>query len=323
MGQFIIRRLLQTIPLIIGITIITFAIANLVPGSPVTGLEFNPRTSQEDIDRIKDSLGLNDPLHVRYFTWAGNILQGDLGISLQNFRPVRQQVLDKLPNTLLLTGTSLLLSLLISIPIGVYSAVRRNSAFDNVSTATAVAGFSMPTFWLGIMLIILFAVKFKAWGMPFSLPAGGAYDLRGGGGFWDRVEHLILPAFALAFVQTAAWTRYIRSQMLEVLNQDYMRTANSKGLRERIVIFRHGLRNAVLPLVTLLGIAIPDLFGGALIIENVFTYPGMGQLAFNAALGKDYPMIMGITLVAGLLVIIGNLIADVFYGLLDPRIRLE
>ena len=323
MGQFIIRRLIQTVPLIIGITIITFAIANLVPGSPVTGLEFNPRTSQEDIDRIKESLGLNDPLYVRYFTWVGNLLQGDLGISLQNFRPVRQQIFEKIPNTLLLTGTSLLLSLLISIPIGVYSAVRRNSAFDNVSTATAVAGFSMPTFWLGIMLIILFAVKFKTWGMPFSLPAGGAYDLRGGGGFWDRVEHLILPAFALAFVQTAAWTRYIRSQMLEVLNQDYMRTATSKGLREKMVIFRHGLRNAVLPLVTLLGIAIPDLFGGALIIENVFTYPGMGQLAFNAALGKDYPMIMGITLVAGLLVILGNLIADVCYGLLDPRIRLD
>jgi peptide/nickel transport system permease protein len=180
----------------------------------------------------------------------------------------------------------------------------------------------MPTFWFGIMLIIIFAVKFKEWGLP-SFPAGGAYDLRGGGGFWDRLHHLVLPALALSFVQTAAWTRYIRSQMLEVLNQDYMRTATAKGLRENIVIFRHGLRNAILPLVTLLGIAIPDLFGGALILETVFNWPGMGLLAYNAAIGKDYPMVMGITLVAGILVILGNLIADVCYGLLDPRIRLE
>lgn len=322
MGRFILRRLLQVIPLLIGISIITFALANLVPGSPVSGLEFNPRTTPEDIERIKDNLGLNDPVWKRYFIWIGNVAQGDLGISLRNFRPVRDTIIEKLPNTLLLTGTALLLSFLISIPIGVYGAVRRNSAFDNVSTAGAVAGFSVPTFWLGLMLILLFAVRFKEWGLP-SLPAGGAYDLRGGGGFFDRLEHLILPAFALAFVQMAAWTRYIRSQMLEVLSQDYMRTANAKGLRERIVIFRHGLRNAVLPLVTLLGIAIPDLFAGSLIIENIFTYPGIGQLAFNAAINKDYPLIMGITLVAGTLVILGNLIADVVYSMLDPRIRLD
>jgi peptide/nickel transport system permease protein len=322
MGRFILRRLLQLIPLLIGISIITFALANLVPGSPVSGLEFNPRTTPEDIARIKANLGLDEPVWKRYFIWIGNVVQGDLGISLRNFRPVRETIVEKLPNTLLLTGTALIISLLISIPIGVYGAVRRNSAFDNVSTAGAVAGFSVPTFWLGLMLILLFAVKFKEWGLP-SFPAGGAYDLRGGGGFFDRVEHLILPAFAIAFVQMAAWTRYIRSQMLEVLNQDYMRTANAKGLRERVVIYRHGLRNAVLPLVTLLGIAIPDLFAGALIIENIFTYPGIGQLAFNAAINKDYPLIMGITLVAGTLVILGNLIADVVYSLLDPRIRLD
>jgi peptide/nickel transport system permease protein len=322
MGRFILRRLLQVIPLLIGISIITFALANLVPGSPVSGLEFNTRTTPEDIARIKENLGLNDPVWKRYFIWIGNVAQGDLGISLKNFRPVRQTIFDKLPNTLLLTGTALLLALVIAIPIGVYGAVRRNSAFDNITTATSVAGFSVPTFWLGLMLILLFAVKFKEWGLP-SFPAGGSYDLRGGGGFFDRLEHLILPAFALAFVQMAAWTRYIRSQMLEVLNQDYMRTANAKGLHERVVIFRHGLRNAILPLVTLLGIAIPDLFAGSLIIENIFTYPGIGQLAFNAAINKDYPLIMGITLVAGTLVILGNLIADVVYSLLDPRIRLD
>lgn len=322
MGRFILRRLLQVIPLLIGISIITFALANLVPGSPVSGLEFNPRTTPEDIARIKENLGLNEPVWKRYFVWIGNVAQGDLGISLKNFRPVRATILQKLPNTLLLTGTALVLSLLFAIPIGVYGAVRRNSVFDNVTTATSVAGFSVPTFWLGLMLVLLFAVKFKEWGLP-SLPAGGAYSLRGGGGFFDRAQHLLLPAFALAFVQMAAWTRYIRSQMLEVLNQDYMRTANAKGLRERVVIFRHGLRNAVLPLVTLLGIAIPDLFAGSVVIENIFTYPGIGQLAFNSAINKDYPLIMGITLVAGTLVILGNLIADVVYSLLDPRIRLD
>jgi peptide/nickel transport system permease protein len=322
MGRFVIRRLLQVIPLLLGITMLTFALANLVPGSPLSGLEFNPRTRPEDIARIRANLGLDEPVHRRYVIWVSNVARGDMGLSLQHFRPVRETIMSRLPNTLLLTGTALLLSLLIAIPIGVYSAVRRNSLFDNTATATAVAGFSIPTFWLGLMLILLFAVKFREWGLP-SLPAGGAYNLRGGGGFVDRLQHLILPAFALAFVQTAAWTRYIRSQMLEVLSQDYMRTATAKGLRERIVIFRHGLRNAVLPLVTLLGIAIPDLFTGAIVIETIFTYPGIGQLAFNAALNKDYPMIMGIVLMAGFLVIIGNLIADVVYGLLDPRIRYD
>lgn len=320
MTMFILRRLLQTIPLILGITIITFAIANLVPGSPVTGLEFNPNTTQADIDRIKANLGLDEPLYTRYIVWVSNVARGDLGLSLKTYRPVRDTIFEKMPNTLLLTGAALLLSLVFSIPVGVYAAVKRNSTFDNVSTASAVAGFSMPSFWLGLLLILLFAVKFKEWGLP-SFPAGGTHDLRDGRDFWDRLHHLILPAVALAFVQTAAWTRYIRSQMIEVLSQDYMRTAKAKGLREHVVIFRHGLRNAMLPLVTLLGIAIPDLFAGALIIEQIFTWPGMGQLAFNAALNKDYTLVMGIVLVVSVLVIIGNLIADVVYGIMDPRIR--
>ncbi len=322
MGRYIIRRLIQVIPLMIGITIITFAIANLVPGSPVSGLEFNPRTRPEDIARIKENLGLNDPVWKRYFIWVGNVAQGDLGISLKNYRPVTNTIMQKLPNTLVLTGVALALALIVAVPVGVYSAVKRNTWFDNTATAVSVAGFSIPTFWFGLMLVLIVAVKFREWGLP-SLPAGGAYDLRNGGGVFDRIEHLILPAFTLAVVQMAAWTRYVRSQMLEVLSQDYMRTARSKGLRQQVVIMRHGLRNAILPLVTLLGIAIPDLFAGALIIENVFTYPGIGQLAFNAAINKDYPLIMGITLVAGLLVIIGNLIADVVYSVLDPRIRLN
>lgn len=322
MGQFIIRRLIQIIPLLIGITLLTFALTNLVPGSPVQTLEFNPRTSQEDIDRIKDSLGLNDPLHVRYFTWVSNVAQGDFGLSMRTHRPVLNTIITKLPHTLLLTGSALLLALVFSIPVGVYSAVRRNSLFDNTATAGSVAGFSMPIFWLALLVILLFAVKFQQWGLP-SLPPGGTHDLRGGGGLFDRLEHLILPAVSLAFVQTAAWTRYIRSQMIEVLSQDYIRTASSKGLREWLVIFRHGLRNAILPLVTLMGISIPELFAGSLIIEQIFTWPGMGLLAFNSALNKDYTMIMGIVLFVSVLVILGNLVADIVYGILDPRIRYD
>lgn len=323
MGRFVIRRLLQTIPLLIGITVLTFLLVNAVPGSPVSTLAFNPNVSQDDIRRIEEQLGLHEPLHVRYFVWVSNVAQGDFGLSLRNQRPVLNTIVERLPNTLLLTGTALLMSLLLSIPVGVYSAVRRNSLFDNAATAGAVAGFSMPTFWLGLMMILLFAVKAKEWGLPITFPASGSHDLRGGGDLMDRLHHLFLPAFTLAFVQTAAWTRYIRSQMLEVLNQDYMRTANAKGLRERVVIFRHGLRNAVLPLVTLLGIAIPDLFGGSLIIEQIFTWPGVGLLAFNSALNQDYTMVMGIVLIISFLVIMGNLMADVVYGLLDPRIRYD
>lgn len=323
MGRFVLRRLLQMIPLLIGITLITFILTNAVPGSPVSNLAFNPNVSREDIERIETQLGLNEPLHIRYFVWVGNVAQGDFGLSLRNQRPVLDTILEKLPNTLLLTGTALVMSLILSIPVGVYSAVRRNSLFDNAATAGAVAGFSMPTFWLGLMVILLFAVKAREWGLPITFPASGSHDLRDGGGLLDRLHHLFLPALTLAFVQTAAWTRYIRSQMLEVLSQDYMRTANAKGLKERIVIFRHGLRNAVLPLVTLLGIAIPDLFGGSLIIEQIFTWPGLGLLAFNSALNQDYTMVMGIVLFIGFLVILGNLIADVVYGLLDPRIRYD
>jgi peptide/nickel transport system permease protein len=277
---------------------------------------------QRDIERIERQLGLDRPLSVRYLVWVGNLARGDLGISMRNYAPVDDLILGRLPNTLLLTTSAFLLSFLLAIPIGVYAAIKRNSLFDNASTAAAVAGYSVPTFWLALMLILLLAVKFQEWGLP-SLPAGGAYDLRGGGGVLDRIEHLILPAFTLAFVQAAYWMRYVRSQMLEVLGQDYMRTARAKGLGDRLVLFRHGFRNACLPLITLLGLTIPELFAGALIIEQIFAYPGMGQLAFDAAIDKDYPLIMGTVLVASVLVLVGNLLADVAYSLVDPRIRLR
>lgn len=325
MGRYLIRRLLQMVPLLIGVTFLTFAIVNLIPGSPVARLVGDDRgramIRAEDVERIKANLGLDQPIHVRYLVWLGNVVRGDLGVSIRASSPVTDLILQKLPNTLVLTGTAFLVSFLAAIPIGALAAVKRNSWFDHLSTAAAVAGFSIPTFWLALVLLMVLAVRFQEWGLP-SLPAGGAYDLRGGGDLADRLQHLILPVFTLAFVQAAYWTRFIRSQMLEALSQDYVRTARAKGISERLVIMRHSLRNAILPLVTLLGLAIPELFAGALVVEQIFTYPGMGQLAFTAAINKDYPLIMGTVLFASALVLLGNLLADVAYSAVDPRVRL-
>lgn len=319
MGRFVLRRVIQMVPLIIGITIITFALANLVPGSPVSDIEFNPNVRPEDIQRIEHSLGLDQPVYVRYFQWVSNVVRGDLGLSLVTYRPVTQTVLEKLPNTLELTIAALLLSLVFSIPVGVYAAVRRNSWFDQVSTIGAVAGFAMPTFWLGI-LVVLLLVKLNGAGIHW--PLGGVCPI-GNCTPSTRLQSLIAPAFVLAFVQTAAWTRYIRSQMIEVLRQDYMRTAEAKGLLARVVVMRHGLRNAVLPLVTLLALDLPSLFGGAVVTETIFTWNGVGRLIIDSVNKRDYTMIMGTTLMIAVLTVVANLVADIVYGIIDPRIRYD
>lgn len=320
MGRFILVRLLQMIPLVFGITLLTFAIINLVPGSPVADLEFNPRVRPEDRERIAENLGLNEPMHERYLIWVGNVLQGDLGLSLQNYIPVRDRIFEVMPNTLLLTVSATIFALVISIPAGIYSAVRRNSLFDNSTTIFSMAAFAMPSFWLAFLLLILFAVKFREWGLP-GFPTSGVYDLRGGGGVLDRVEHLVLPTVALGLVQLAGWTRYIRGSMLEVIRLDYIRTAEAKGLRDRAVLFGHAFRNALLPLVTLVGLSLPELFGGAFIVETIFAWNGMGRLAVDAARQNDYTMVMGLTLMFAVLTLVSNLVADVLYAVLDPRIR--
>jgi peptide/nickel transport system permease protein len=319
MATFIIRRLLQMIPLLFGITILTFGIISL-GGSPINQLELGPRVKPEDIARIKHSLGLDEPWYQRYFTWLSHVIRGDLGLSLETYQPVTQRILAVLPNTLLLTGVATLIALLIAIPLGIYAAVHRNTLFDRIATVGGVAGYAVPTVWLSLMLIILFAAKFRVWGLPY-LPVGGVKDLRGSGGFWDRAEHMVLPVTALALPQIASWSVFIRSSMLEVIRQDYVRTANAKGLKGRTVLYLHAFRNALLPLVTLVGLSLPDLFGGSLIVENVFALNGMGRLAINAVTGKDYTLIMGTTLFFAVLTILGNLLADVLYVVFDPRIR--
>jgi peptide/nickel transport system permease protein len=321
MTAFIIRRLLQMIPLLFGITLFTFFIINAA-GSPLTDLEFGPRTRPEDIERIRHNLGLDKPLHERYFAWVSNVLRGDLGLSLINFKPVRDRILEVLPNTLLLSSLSAFFALLFAIPIGIAAAVKRNSIFDRVSSVLAVAGYAVPTVWLGLMLIILFAVKFREWGYA-SLPVGGVRDLRGDGGLQDRITHLILPVAALTIPQLAGWIVYIRSTMLEVIRQDYIRTATAKGLASRRVLLGHAFRNGLLPLITLVGLSIPELFAGSLIVENVFAYPGMGRLIVTAIGDMDHTVVLGTTLFFGFLVIIGNLIADILYVIADPRIRYD
>lgn len=321
MIAFIIRRLLQMIPLLFGITLITFIIINAA-GSPLSDITFDPRVTPEDRARIEENLGLNEPLHERYFVWVKNVFQGDLGYSLINFRPVSDRILEVMTHTLLLSGLSLFIALLVAVPLGIYAAVHRNSLIDRLINLLAVAGYAIPTGWLGLLLIILFAVKFNDWGF-YAFPVGGVRDLGGGGGFWDRVEHLVLPVAAITIPQIAVWLMYVRSNMLETIRQDYVRTAAAKGLMSRTVLYRHAFRNALIPLVTLIGLTIPDLFAGALIVENVFAYPGMGRLTISAIGDKDHTMVMGITLVFAFLVVIGNLIADILYAVVDPRIRLE
>lgn len=318
----IIRRILQMIPLLLGITFLTFAIVNLVPGSPVTAYQFNPQMRAEDIARIKENLGLDRPWPERYVIWLSNVARGDLGISMTNSTPVLDRILGVMPNTLLLTTTSLFLALIIAVPLGVFSAVKHNTLFDHLTTIGSVAAFAVPTFWLALLFVILFSVKFREWGLP-ALPVGGMYDLRGSAGLADRIEHLILPAVSLALVQIASWTRYIRSSMLEVVRQDFIRTARAKGLHERVVLYGHAFRTAIIPLITLVGLSLPELFGGAFFIEQIFSWNGMGRLTLQAVTRSDYTLIMGTTLMFALLTMFGNLLADILYRIVDPRIRYE
>ncbi len=322
MTRYIIRRLIGMVPLLIGISFLVYALLNMVPGNPTQQFEFNPSIKPEDIARIKHNLGLDAPWYERYFIWLGNAVQGDFGISFTNYRHVTDIVSAALPNTLLLAGTSLVISIAIAVPLGVISAIRRNSLFDRVTTILTTAFFSVPTVWLGLLMIILFAVKFHEWGLP-SLPTGGVRNLREPDGFGNRFQHLILPAVSLSLVSIASWSRYVRSQMLETVRLDFVRTAQAKGLRYRSVLMAHAFRNAILPLVTLVGLTIPDLFGGALITENVFGYPGVGQQTIKSLQSNDYSVAMACVMMLALLTVIGNLIADVLYGVLDPRVRFD
>lgn len=342
MTKYVIRRALAAIPVVFGVTLLTFLLIHFTQGSFVPGLDLNPTLRPEDIARIRANLGLDRPWYVQYLDWIGvaylfklvglaglmggasqvgtGLLEGDFGRSMIDGSPVLVHIGDRLGATLELTITAILMGILISIPLGVTGALRRGSRLDHFFTALSVAGFAIPQFWLGLLLILLFSVSFHAWGLPW-LPSSGATTPIGGGDVIDRIVHLVMPATVLAFVFLSIWSRYTRSSMLEALSQDYVRTARAKGMPERRVTYLHALRNAVIPLVTLVGLELPGLVSGGLVVEVVFGWPGIGRLAFERALQYDITTVMGITTFAALLVVAGNLLADLLYATLDPRIR--
>jgi peptide/nickel transport system permease protein len=320
LAPYVLRRLLAAIPVFIGVTLITFLVMHFTAGSYIPGLDVNPNLKPQDIARIRANLGLDRPLYVQYATWLWGILHLDFGRSLIDGSTVTSHIFERLPNTLELTSTAILLGVLVSIPMGVAGAVRRGSKLDHAMTVLSVGGFAVPQFWLGLVLILLFSVQFHAWGLPW-LPSSGAYNSFNGGDLLDRLAHLVMPAIVLSFFYLSQWSRYVRSSLVEALSQDYVRTARAKGMGERRVVYVHALRNAVMPLITLVGLELPALVSGGLIVEVVFGWPGIGRLAFERALQYDYTTVMGTTTFAALLVVLGNLVADVLYAVADPRIR--
>jgi peptide/nickel transport system permease protein len=322
MTTYILRRLLQSILTLLVISIILFGLISSVPGGIMSAYQENPDFTPEDLARLEAKYGLNDPVPVRYAKWLWNSLQGDFGNSFTSKRPALLEIADRLPNTMLLMGVMMVITLLIAIPLGILSALKQYTLFDHITTTIAFAGQSLPVFWFGLLLIIIFAVTLKgADGRPL-LPGSGMSTLGKPFSLTDRIEHLILPVTMLAFVSAAGYIRYLRSSMLDVIHEDYIRTARAKGMRERMVIYKHALRNALIPLVTLIGLDLPSLFGGALFTETIFAWPGIGRLYFTAALKTDYPIVMAVLIIYSALIILSNLLVDVIYASLDPRIRL-
>ncbi len=317
MLSYIGKRLLQAVPLLIGVSIIGFALMHLAPGGPLAVYTLNPTITIQDIERIKIIFGLDQPVHVQYLKWATGMFSGNWGYTFFGGRPVLVVILERLPATLLLMGSALSLAVVLGVGIGLIGAVRRYSIFDYLATTGALVALSFPTFWFGLMAIFVFAVHLR-W-----LPSGGMYELGAEGNVIDLLRHLILPALVLALVITATYSRYARSAFLEVLHQDFMRTARAKGLRPHERLLRHAFPNALKPLIALLGTDLPALFSGALVTESIFGWPGMGRLFVDALTMKEYPILMGLMMFTAFFVIIGNLLADVLIALLDPRVRLS
>lgn len=315
MQRYIFSRLFQAILVLFIVSSITFLLIQAAPGG--LAVLMDPELDTAVVEQIEENLGLDQPLHVQYSRWFSALLQGNLGHSLISRRPVMDMILERVPATLLLSSTALLLTLLFGIPLGIIAARRHYSAIDHFATLGSFIGLATPNFWFGILLIFLFSVRL-GW-----LPSSGMYSIGADFSIKDRLMHLILPAMVLATSATAEITRYTRSSMLEVLVQDYITTARAKGMTERIVIFRHALRSALIPVLTIIGLLLPRLVGGAVIVEKIFGWPGMGRLAVDAAFNRDYPLILGVTLLISMMVVLSNLVVDLLYAYFDPRIKLE
>jgi peptide/nickel transport system permease protein len=346
MGNYIVRRLLQAIPLLLLISIALFALINIAPGGPLAAQSRSKRRSAEKTEAMKREFGLDKPLPVQYIIWLiGNdwmqvdtdgdgamdgkgtrkgILRGDFGYSFRNREPVIAQIGERLWNTVYLMTITLIVVAVIAIPIGILSAIRQYSAFDIAATTLSFMGQAIPEFWLGLILILIF---YAALNNPFTgeslLPSGGMYTIGEDFSIWDRIRHLILPV-TMGMVGWVAWySRFLRSSMLEVINQDYIRTARAKGQSERKVLYKHALKNALIPLVTMFALDFPYIFSGAVFVELIFSWPGMGRLYYDAATYRDYPILLGVLIIGAGLIIISNLLADIGYAFLDPRVRFD
>jgi len=315
MLRYLLGRLWQSIVLLFIVSMVGFAVLNLAPGGPLSQYALTPGMTQADLHRLAVQMGLDRPLPVQYLVWLGHLLRGDWGRSYRDNRPVLVIIWGHLLATLLLMGTSTLSSIGVGTWLGVVGALKRYSTFDYVATVGAMVALSIPTFWFGLVAIYVFSLRL-GW-----LPAGNMYTI-GNGSFQDYAIHLIMPSIVLALVNVAVWSRYMRTATLDVINQDFVRTARAKGLKPRYVLTRHILRNAMLPMITLLGLQLPTILGGALVTETVFTWPGMGRLFLDSLGYSDYPVVMGLLMMSAILVLVGNLAADLTVAFIDPRIRL-
>ena len=317
MTPFLIRRLGQSVVLLVLVTAVAFGLMRLAPGGPEAVYALSPSMRAEDLARIRASFGLDQPIPVQYVKWAQGMLTGDWGRSYRDSRPVRDVILDRVPATLELTMSALAFAVIVGVSIGIMGALRPHSFPDYLATAGAMVALSIPTFWFGLMVIFVFAERLD-W-----IPSGGRETLGAEFSLSDRLHHLIAPALVLGLVLVAIWSRYTRAAMLETIGQDYVRTARAKGMAERKIVWGHAFRNAVPPLLTLAGLQLPFLFGGALVTESVFTWPGMGRLFVDSLGYRDYPVLMGVLVVTAALVILSNLLADLLVAFVDPRIRMR
>ncbi len=314
MVQYIYRRILIAFPVLIGVTIFSFFIINLAPGNPVD-MYVSPSATETDIELRKEQLGLNDPTYIQYFRWVSNIIKGDFGYSYSTFEPVLPMVAERIVPTIMLMASGILIAYIIAIPIGIVSATKQYSWIDYLTTSFSFLGISIPNFFLGLGMIYVFSVLL-GW-----LPSGGMYTLGKESSLMDTIKHLLMPAIVLATFVCGNMVRYVRSSMLDVLEQDYLRTARSKGLRELIVVNKHAFRNALIPIITVIGLDIPLLASGAIVIEQVFQWPGIGKLTINSITSRDYPTLMALNLMAAFIVLVTNLVVDLCYSMVDPRIK--
>lgn len=320
MFRYILKRVALSVLILICVSVIVFVFVNQAPGDPYTQ-RLDPSVSPEIREEMLRDLGYYDPIHIKFFKWAKAALQGDFGYSVKYKKPVWDVILEQLPNTILLGTSALILSTAIAIPAGKLSATKRNSLFDYIGTILSFIGISVPAFFFGLILIKFLAFDLKLFPISGMITVGAKYT--GFAHVKDVFAHLVLPTMVLALLQTATLMRYTRSAMLEVLDQDYIRTARAKGLRESVVVNKHALKNALIPIITILSIQIPTIFSGAVLTETIFVWPGIGRLSYTAILDRDYPLIMALLLLTTVIILLCNLLADILYALVDPRIRYE